>query len=184
MVSKGGVVEAYQGEQSDGGCGRDRKRWGAARNAHAAGVQHPQPMPPMQSYDRHTAGKTTQIPQFLLSSGFAEKGAIACTQPRWEHIHLRAAPRRHSSPPPRRVAAMSVARRVAEELGVALGQAVGYSIRFDDMTSPSTKIKFMTDGMLLREALIDPLLSRYQVRQSLLLLSSQGLMPPRRCCRW
>ncbi len=79
---------------------------------------------------------------------------------------------------------MSVARRVAEELGVALGQAVGYSIRFDDMTSPSTKIKFMTDGMLLREALIDPLLSRYQVRQSLLLLSSQGLMPPRRCCRW
>ena len=62
------------------------------------------------------SGKTTQIPQFLLQGGFADQGgAIACTQPR-------------------RVAAMSVARRVAEEMGTALGQKVGYSIRFEDMT--------------------------------------------------
>ena len=62
------------------------------------------------------SGKTTQIPQFLLHGGFAGKGgAIACTQPR-------------------RVAAMSVARRVAEEMGTALGQKVGYSIRFEDMS--------------------------------------------------
>lgn len=90
------------------------------------------------------SGKTTQIPQFLLHGGLAGRyGGIACTQPR-------------------RVAAMSVARRVAEEMGTRLGGTVGYSIRFDDMTSQATRIKYMTDGMLLREALIDPLLKKYQ----------------------
>jgi HrpA-like RNA helicase len=60
---------------------------------------------------------------------------------------------------PRRVAAMSVAKRVSEEMGVRLGQEVGYSIRFEDYTSPRTLIKYMTDGMLLRECLMDPSLS-------------------------
>ncbi|XP_071927567.1 pre-mRNA-splicing factor ATP-dependent RNA helicase DEAH10 isoform X3 [Coffea arabica] len=64
---------------------------------------------------------------------------------------------------PRRVAAVSVAKRVAEECGVALGQKVGYAIRFDDMTSASTRMKYMTDGLLLREALLDPCLSKYSV---------------------
>ena len=64
---------------------------------------------------------------------------------------------------PRRVAATSVARRVAEEMGCALGGTVGYKVRFDDTTSPSTAIKFMTDGMLVREAVADPLLSDYSV---------------------
>ncbi|KAM0025836.1 putative RNA helicase [Helianthus debilis subsp. tardiflorus] len=64
---------------------------------------------------------------------------------------------------PRRVAAVTVAKRVAEERGVELGQQVGYSIRFEDMTSTSTRIKYMTDGLLLREALLDPKLSRYSV---------------------
>ena len=74
----------------------------------------------------------------------------------------------HSSHPPRiavtqprRVAASTVARRVAAERGSALGGEVGYAVRFVDATSPSTRIKFLTDGMLLREALLDPLLSRY-----------------------
>ncbi|GME24515.1 putative ATP dependent RNA [Neofusicoccum parvum] len=62
-----------------------------------------------------------------------------------------------------RVAATSVAARVAEEMGCNLGQDVGYSIRFEDVTSAATRIKFLTDGMLLREALVDPLLSRYSV---------------------
>lgn len=62
---------------------------------------------------------------------------------------------------PRRVAAMSVAQRVADEMDVKLGQEVGYSIRFEDNTSPSTFLKYMTDGMLLREAMSDPLLTRY-----------------------
>ncbi|EOD48245.1 putative atp dependent rna protein [Neofusicoccum parvum UCRNP2] len=62
-----------------------------------------------------------------------------------------------------RVAATSVAARVAEEMGCNLGQGVGYSIRFEDVTSAATRIKFLTDGMLLREALVDPLLSRYSV---------------------
>jgi ATP-dependent RNA helicase DHX8/PRP22 len=57
------------------------------------------------------------------------------------------------------VAAMSVAKRVSEEMGVRLGQEVGYSIRFEDYTSPRTIIKYMTDGMLLRECLIDPSLN-------------------------
>jgi ATP-dependent RNA helicase DDX35 len=61
------------------------------------------------------------------------------------------------------VAATTVATRVAEEMGCKLGQEVGYSIRFEDVTSAATRIKFLTDGLLLREALVDPLLSRYSV---------------------
>ena len=90
-------------------------------------------------------GKTTQIPQFLLSAGWAKQGktCIACTQPR-------------------RVAATSIAARVAEEMDVELGKEVGYTIRFEDVTDPyRTVLKFVTDGMLLREAMHDPLLSRY-----------------------
>jgi ATP-dependent RNA helicase DDX35 len=64
---------------------------------------------------------------------------------------------------PRRVAATTVAARVAEEMRCIVGEEVGYSIRFEDLTSASTRIKFLTDGMLLREALVDPLLSRYSV---------------------
>jgi ATP-dependent RNA helicase DHX8/PRP22 len=91
------------------------------------------------------SGKTTQIPQFLLDAGFAgTRGLIACTQPR-------------------RVAAMTVAQRVAQERGCELGEEVGYTVRFDDCTGPSTRIKYMTDGMLLREALLDPKLKRYSV---------------------
>ena len=89
------------------------------------------------------SGKTTQIPQFLLDANMAgTKGVIACTQPR-------------------RVAAMTVAQRVAQERGCQLGGEVGYTVRFDDCTGPSTRIKYMTDGMLLREALLDPHLKRY-----------------------
>lgn len=88
------------------------------------------------------SGKTTQITQYLSESGFTARGKIGCTQPR-------------------RVAAMSVAKRVAEEFGCRLGQEVGYTIRFEDCTSPETLIKYMTDGMLLRECLIDPDLQTY-----------------------
>ncbi|KAF9024147.1 P-loop containing nucleoside triphosphate hydrolase protein [Hymenopellis radicata] len=90
------------------------------------------------------SGKTTQMVQYLAEAGFADKGRIGCTQPR-------------------RVAAMSVAKRVSEEVGCRLGQEVGYTIRFEDCTSPETRIKYMTDGMLQRECLIDPLCSSYSV---------------------
>ena len=90
------------------------------------------------------SGKTTQLTQYLAEGGFANDGVIACTQPR-------------------RVAAMSVAKRVAEEVGCKLGQEVGYTIRFEDCTSPETRIKYMTDGMLQREILLDPNLTRYSV---------------------
>ncbi|OLN95785.1 ATP-dependent RNA helicase DHX8 [Colletotrichum chlorophyti] len=90
------------------------------------------------------SGKTTQLTQYLAEDGFANEGVIGCTQPR-------------------RVAAMSVAKRVAEEVGTPLGEAVGYTVRFDDRTSPSTRIKYMTDGMLQREILVDPDLKRYSV---------------------
>ncbi|KAI1269484.1 P-loop containing nucleoside triphosphate hydrolase protein [Xylariaceae sp. FL1019] len=91
------------------------------------------------------SGKTTQIPQFLEHAGWCSDGKIiAITQPR-------------------RVAATTVAIRVAEEYGCELGKEVGYSIRFEDTTSAATRIKFMTDGLLIREALVDPLLSRYSV---------------------
>jgi ATP-dependent RNA helicase DHX8/PRP22 len=88
------------------------------------------------------SGKTTQITQYLAEEGYTKIGKIGCTQPR-------------------RVAAMSVAKRVAEEFGCRLGQEVGYTIRFEDCTSPETQIKYMTDGMLLRECLIDPDLKGY-----------------------
>lgn len=74
------------------------------------------------------SGKTTQLTQYLAEAGFTNNGMIGCTQPR-------------------RVAAVSVAKRVSEEVGCQLGHEVGYTIRFEDVTSPATKIKYMTDGM-------------------------------------
>ncbi|KAL9943090.1 DEAH-box ATP-dependent RNA helicase prp43 [Verticillium nonalfalfae] len=90
------------------------------------------------------SGKTTQIPQYVLYDELPQRNRklVACTQPR-------------------RVAAMSVAQRVADELDVPLGDEVGYSIRFEDKTSPRTVLKYMTDGMLLREAMHDHQMSRY-----------------------
>ena len=90
------------------------------------------------------SGKTTQIPQFVLFDDLPhiQKKLVACTQPR-------------------RVAAMSVAERVANEMDVSLGEEVGYSIRFEDVTSQKTVLKYMTDGMLLREAMNDNNLQRY-----------------------
>ena len=88
------------------------------------------------------SGKTTQIAQYLHEDGYTTYGMVGCTQPR-------------------RVAAMSVAKRVSEEVGCTLGATVGYSIRFEDVTSSDTLIKFMTDGVLLRESLTEPDLDRY-----------------------
>lgn len=88
------------------------------------------------------SGKTTQLTQFLHEDGYAKNGMIGCTQPR-------------------RVAAMSVAKRVAEEMEVKLGGTVGYAIRFEDCTSKDTAIKYMTDGVLLRESLVEPDLDKY-----------------------
>lgn len=102
------------------------------------------------------SGKTTQVPQYLLEEGFATLGAaqggasgtvrkqIAVTQPRL-------------------IAAQLVAARVAKEHGCALGDAVGYTVRFDDKTSSRTLLKYMTDGVLLREALMDPTFEKYSV---------------------
>lgn len=88
------------------------------------------------------SGKTTQLTQFLYEDGYSSKGMIGCTQPR-------------------RVAAMSVAKRVSEEMHVKLGDLVGYAIRFEDCTSPATRIKYMTDGVLLRESLVESDLDKY-----------------------
>ena len=121
------------------------------------------------------SGKTTQMTQYLAEAGYTSRGRIGCTQPR-------------------RVAAMSIAKRVSEEVGCRLGEEVrcpwlwfgglalfvvgaspgpgvqapgraqvGYAIRFEDCTGPETVIKYMTDGMLLREALLDDRLSSYSV---------------------
>jgi pre-mRNA-splicing factor ATP-dependent RNA helicase DHX16 len=91
------------------------------------------------------SGKTTQLPQYLHEAGYTEGGMkIGVTQPR-------------------RVAAMSVAQRVAEEMGSKLGNEVGYAIRFEDCTSDKTLIKYMTDGHLLKEVMMSPSLDEYQV---------------------
>lgn len=91
------------------------------------------------------SGKTTQIPQLLLQAGLAgTSGCIGVTQPR-------------------RVAAVSIARRVAQEQGVEPGRLVGYCVRFENVTSPQTRIKYLTDGMMVREAMTDEILSDYSV---------------------
>ncbi|XP_064129884.1 pre-mRNA-splicing factor ATP-dependent RNA helicase PRP16 isoform X3 [Loxodonta africana] len=88
------------------------------------------------------SGKTTQLTQYLHEDGYTDYGMIGCTQPR-------------------RVAAMSVAKRVSEEMGGNLGEEVGYAIRFEDCTSENTLIKYMTDGILLRESLREADLDHY-----------------------
>ena len=88
------------------------------------------------------SGKTTQIPKMCLAAGRGQHGRIACTQPR-------------------RVAALSISRRVAEELRVEWGREVGCKVRFQDQTSGDTAVKFLTDGMLLAELQGDPMLREY-----------------------
>ena len=90
------------------------------------------------------SGKTTQLPKMCLEALHDVRGQIGCTQPR-------------------RVAAMSVSKRVAEELNVPWGREVGCKMRFSDDTSRDTRIKFMTDGILLAEIQSDPLLRAYSV---------------------
>ncbi|XP_020588625.1 probable pre-mRNA-splicing factor ATP-dependent RNA helicase DEAH4 isoform X2 [Phalaenopsis equestris] len=90
------------------------------------------------------SGKSTQLSQILHRRGYTRSGAIAITQPR-------------------RVAAVSLSRRVALEVGVQLGEEVGYAIRFEDRTSAKTCIKYLTDGVLLRESLSNPELNQYSV---------------------
>ncbi|MCU0779066.1 MAG: ATP-dependent RNA helicase HrpA [Akkermansiaceae bacterium] len=90
------------------------------------------------------SGKTTQLPKMVAEAMGPDGGRIGCTQPR-------------------RIAAASVAGRVAEELAVPLGGFVGYQVRFEDKTSRETRIKFMTDGILLAETQGDPQLRQYQV---------------------
>ena len=88
------------------------------------------------------SGKTTQLTQYMHEEGYTDFGMVGCTQPR-------------------RVAAMSVAKRVAEEMDCELGQEVGYAIRFEDLTTEKTVIKYMTDGVLLRESLRESDLESY-----------------------
>ena len=88
------------------------------------------------------SGKTTQLPKMCLEAGLGIEAKIGCTQPR-------------------RVAALSISRRLAEELNVTWGREVGCQIRFEDRTGPETYIKLMTDGILLAETQGDPLLTGY-----------------------
>ncbi len=97
------------------------------------------------TYSTLTNFKTIELPRFLYEAGWTSDGSlIACTQPR-------------------RLAAISVATHVSEEMNSQLGEIVGYSVRFEDTTTNTTKIKYVTDGLLLREALLDPLLRRYSI---------------------
>nr|WP_298678718.1 ATP-dependent RNA helicase [uncultured Treponema sp.] len=107
----------------------------------------------LESLERHQvivvesptgSGKTTQLPVILHEAGYTQTGMIGVTQPR-------------------RIAALSVSEFIAHQLNVPLGDTVGYKMRFEDHTSPETKIKIMTDGILLQELKLDPWLSKYSV---------------------
>ncbi len=131
----------------------------AARGALRARVTYPEGLPIVAHRDglveairKHPviivagetgSGKTTQLPKFCLDAGLGARARIGCTQPR-------------------RVAALSIARRMAEELDVRLGKEVGAKIRFTDNTGSDTAIKVMTDGILLAEVQGDPFLSEYE----------------------
>lgn len=104
------------------------------------------------------SGKTTQIPQYLYEAGYAKPLNVTDGNKSGSSASLY---RKIGCTQPRRVAAMSVARRVAEEMNCRVGDKVGYSIRFEDCTSPQTIIKYMTDGMLLREFMSEPDLASY-----------------------
>jgi RNA helicase HrpA len=88
------------------------------------------------------SGKTTQLPVILHEAGYSKNGIIGVTQPR-------------------RIAALSVSEFIARQLGTAVSGLVGYKMRFEDKTSPETRIKIMTDGILLQEMKLDPWLSKY-----------------------
>ena len=88
------------------------------------------------------SGKTTQVPQFLWSAKLVKDKKVAITQPR-------------------RVAAVSLAKRVAKEMRADVGGLVGYRVRFEDVSDSGTRLLYQTDGMLLREAMLDNKLSRY-----------------------
>jgi len=88
------------------------------------------------------SGKTTQIPKMCLEAGLGIEAKIGCTQPR-------------------RIAALSISRRIAEEVQMNWEREIGCKIRFDDRSSPETYIKLMTEGILLAETQGDPLLSEY-----------------------
>ncbi len=90
------------------------------------------------------SGKTTQIPKMCLAAGLGRRGLIGLTQPR-------------------RIAAVSIAQRIASELGQACGESVSYKIRFEEKTSPRSLIKVMTDGILLAETQADRRLSAYEM---------------------
>jgi HrpA-like RNA helicase len=90
------------------------------------------------------SGKTTQLPVILHEAGYSQKGIVGVTQPR-------------------RIAAVSVSEFIARQMGTPLGDLVGYKMRFEDRTNNRTKIKIMTDGMLLQEMKLDPWLSKYGV---------------------
>ena len=125
------------------------------------------------------SGKTTQLPQYLFEAGYKK---VACTQPR-------------------RIAAIGVAERVAVEMNTHCGDVVGYRVRFDDKTSPRTQLLYLTDGMMLREMMADPMLKEYRavmvdeahersVTTDILLgllkdlsLARQGRLPPHRFFR-
>ena len=88
------------------------------------------------------SGKTTQLPKLLLQAGFGVRGSIAHTQPR-------------------RLAARTVANRIADETGCELGKGVGFAVRFSDAVSEETLLKVMTDGLLLNEIRSDRFLDAY-----------------------
>ena len=90
------------------------------------------------------SGKTTQLPKICFEAGLGCRGLIAHTQPR-------------------RIAARTVASRIAQEMGCEIGQRVGFQVRFKDVSSDTTQLKLMTDGVLLAEFQRDPWLSRYEV---------------------
>lgn len=169
-MPNGAIVQAHPGDAQVSLKDKARKLWAQRKTlpiwSHANAIRLSlQRKDVLLLVGETGSGKSTQVPQILVKESWCNNQRIPTTVENGKKgfVHIGGC---IAITEPRRVAAVSLARRVAEEMGTPLGSSspastVGYNVRFDNSTSPCTRIKFLTEGMLLQEMLRDPWLKDY-----------------------